>query len=141
MELRIMSIINKDELKEKAKEVAINIGSDLKSTNKTSKVVIAILLVLFLSTAAMAYKMYNYNVQLEALKTENTLIKNRMKDLDREVEKNRMEYLEILNRVDKIKSNLETKLKEAKEVVIHEVQTSHDIVSVLDELSDLTTGR
>ena len=141
MELRIMSIINKEELKEKAKEVAINIGSDLKSTNKTSKVVIAILLVLFLSTAAMAYKMYTYNVQLEALKTENTLIKNRMKDLDREVEKNRMEYLEILSKVDKIKSNLETKLKEAKEVVIHEVQTSHDIVSVLDELSDLTTGK
>ena len=136
-----MSIINKEELKEKTKEVAINIGNDLKNTNKTSKIVISVLLVLFLSTAAMAYKMYTYNVQLETLKTENAMIKNRMKDLDREIEQNRLQYIDILSRVDKIKSNLETKLKEAKEVVIHEVQTSHDIVSVLDGLSDLTTGK
>ena len=141
MELKTMSIINKEELKEKTKEVAINIGNDLKNTNKTSKIVISVLLVLFLSTAAMAYKMYTYNVQLETLKTENAMIKNRMKDLDREIEQNRLQYIDILSRVDKIKSNLETKLKEAKEVVIHEVQTSHDIVSVLDGLSDLTTGK
>ena len=136
-----MSIIDKDKFKEKTKEVAIQIGTDLKETNKTSKIVIAVLLVLFLSTAAMAYKMYNYNVELEALKAENIQIKNRMKELDDKIMQNHFEYLEIESKVKTIDENLKSKLEKAKEVVVNEVQTSHDIVSVLDELSDLTTGK
>lgn len=136
-----MSIIDKDKIKEKTKEVAIQIGTDLKETNKTSKIVMAVLLVLFLSTAAMAYKMYSYNVELEALKAENIQIKNRMKELDDKIIQNHFEYLEIENKVKTIDENLKSKLEKAKEVVVNEVQTSHDIVSVLDELSDLTTGK
>jgi len=136
-----LSIIDKDKFKEKTKEVAIQIGTDLKETNKTSKIVIAVLLVLFLSTAAMAYKMYSYNVELEALKAENIQIKNRMKELDDKILQNHFEYLEIESKVKTIDENLKSKLEKAKEVVVNEVQTSHDIVSVLDELSDLTTGR
>ena len=88
-----------------------------------------------------AYRLYRTDVEIKTLKTENLMIKDRMKDLDREVKQNKMEFLEIANRVDKINTNLETKLKEAKEVVIDEVKTSSDIVSVLDGLSDLTTGK
>ena len=47
----------------------------------------------------------------------------------------------IESKVKTIDENLKSKLEKAKEVVVNEVQTSHDIVSVLDELSDLTTGR
>lgn len=136
-----MSIINKEELKEKAKEVAINIGNDLKEANSTSKTLIIVLLILFILSFSTAYRLYRTDVEIKTLKTENLMIKNRMKDLDREVKQNKMEFLEIANRVDKINTNLETKLKEAKEVVIDEVKTSSDIVSVLDGLSDLTTGK
>ena len=136
-----MSIINKDELKTKVKEVAINIGNDLKEANSTSKILIIVLLILFMLSFGTAYRLYRTDVEIKTLKTENLMIKDRMKDLDREVKQNKMEFLEIANRVDKINTNLETKLKEAKEVVIDEVKTSSDIVSVLDDLSDLTTGK
>lgn len=136
-----MSIINKDELKTKVKEVAINIGNDLKEANSTSKTLIIVLLILFLLSFGTAYRLYKTDVEIKTLKTENLMIKDRMKDLDREVKQNKIEFLEIANRVDKINTNLETKLKEAKEVVIDEVKTSSDIVSVLDGLSDLTTGK
>lgn len=136
-----MSIIDTDKLKERTKEVAIKIGTDLKESNKTSKIVIAVLLVLFLSTAALAYKMYSYNAELEALKTENIQIKNRMNELDDKIVQNHFEYLDIVNKVNNIDKELKYKLDKAKEVVVNEVQTSHDIVSVLDELSDLTTGK
>ena len=136
-----MSIINNEKLKEKTKEVAIQIGTDLKESNKTSKIVMAVLLVLFLSTAAMAYKMYTYNVELEALKAENIQIKNRMKELDDKIVQNYFEYLEIENKVNLIDKDLKVKLEKAKEVVVHEVETSHDIISVLNDLSDLTTGK
>jgi len=136
-----MSIINKDELKTKVKEVAINIGNDLKEANSTSKILIIVLLILFMLSFGTAYRLYRTDVEIKTLKTENLMIKDRMKDLDREVKQNKMEFLEIANRVDKINTNLETKLKEAKEVVIDEVKTSSDIVSVLDGLSDLTTGK
>ena len=136
-----MSIINKDELKTKVKEVAINIGNDLKEANSTSKTLIIVLLILFLLSFGTAYRLYKTDVEIKTLKTENLMIKDRMKDLDREVKQNKMEFLEIANRVDKINTNLETKLKEAKEVVIDEVKTSSDIVSVLDGLSDLTAGK
>jgi Tfp pilus assembly protein PilO len=136
-----MSIINKEELKEKAKEVAINIGNDLKEANSTSKTLIIVLLILFILSFSTAYRLYRTDAEIKTLKTENLMIKNRMKDLDREVKQNKMEFLEIANRVDKINTNLETKLKEAKEVVIDEVKTSSDIISVLDGLSDLTTGK
>ena len=136
-----MSIINKDELKTKVKEVAINIGNDLKEANSTSKTLIIVLLILFLLSFGTAYRLYKTDVEIKTLKTENLMIKDRMKDLDRDVKQNKIEFLEIANRVDKINTNLETKLKEAKEVVIDEVKTSSDIVSVLDGLSDLTTGK
>lgn len=136
-----MSIINKDELKTKVKEVAINIGNDLKEANSTSKILIIVLLILFMLSFGTAYRLYRTDVEIKTLKTENLMIKDRMKDLDREVKQNKMEFLEIANRVDKINTNLETKLKEAKEVVIDEVKTSSDIVSVLDGLSDITTGK
>lgn len=136
-----MSIINKEELKEKTKEVAINIGNDLKEANSTSKTLIIVLLILFLLSFGTAYRLYKTDVEIKTLKTENLMIKDRMKDLDREVKQNKIEFLEIASRVDKINTNLETKLKEAKEVVIDEVKTSSDIVSVLDGLSDLTTGK
>ena len=136
-----MSIIDTDKLKERTKEVAIKIGTDLKESNKTSKIVISVLLVLFLSTAALAYKMYSYNAELEALKTENIQIKNRMNELDDKIVQNHFEYLDIVNKVNNIDKELKYKLDKAKEVVVNEVQTSHDIVSVLDELSDLTTGK
>ena len=139
MELRIVSIINKEELKEKTKEVAINIGSDIKSANKTSKVVMAVLLVLFLCTGAVAYNLYTTNAVITALKEENAQIKNRLAVLDKEITNNKFKFLEIANRVDNIKTNLENKLKEAKEVIVHEVKTSDDIISVLDDLSNLST--
>ena len=136
-----MSIINKEELKEKTKEVAINIGQDLKEANSTSKTLIIVLLILFLLSFSTAIRLYKSDVEIKTLKTENVLIKNRLKDLDHEIAKNKMEYLEISSRVDKINSNLETKLNEAKEVVVNEVKTSDDIISVLNDLSDLTTGK
>jgi molecular chaperone GrpE (heat shock protein) len=64
-----------------------------------------------------------------------------MHEIEDKVAKNRFEYLEIVNKVDNIKTNLERELAKAKEVVVHEVKTSSDIVSVLDDLSDISTGK
>lgn len=136
-----MSIIDTERLKERTKEVAIKIGTDLKESNKTSKIVIIVLAVLFICTAVMAYNLYTTNAEINALKTENVMIKNRLKDIDSEISKNQFEYLDIVNKVNNIDKDLKDKLDKAKEVIIHEVQTSNDIINVLNDLSSNSTDQ
>ena len=136
-----MSIIDTEKLKERTKEVAIKIGTDLKESNKTSKIVIIVLAVLFICTSVMAYNLYTTNAEIKALKTENVMIKNRLKDIDSEISKNHFEYLDIVNKINNIDKDLNAKLEKAKEVIVHEVKTSDDIVSVLDDLSNYSTDQ
>lgn len=128
-------------LTEKGKEVATHTITEVKTSSKTVKILLGICIAAILGLGYMCYNLNARTVELEVLKTENIQIKNRMNEIEDKVAKNRFEYLEIVNKVDNIKTNLEKELAKAKEVVVHEVKTSSDIVSVLDDLSDISTGK
>ena len=128
-------------LTEKGKEVATHTITEVKSSSKTVKVLLVLCIIGLVGLGYAYYNLASRNVELDALKQENIAIQSRMRDIDSSLAKINFQYVEISNKVLKIDENLKTKLNEAKEVVVHEVKTSGDIVSVLDELSDLTTGK
>ena len=136
-----MSIINKDELKEKTKEVVTHTVTEVKTSSKTIKVLLAICLAAIIGLSYTCYGLYTRTAELEVLKQENVLIKNRMNDIENKIAKNHFEYLEIENRVNNIKSDLQKELAKAKEVVVHEVTSSSDIINVLNDLSDHSTDK
>ena len=128
-------------LTEKGKEVATHTITEVKTSSKTVKILLAVCIAAIIGLGYMCYNLNSRTVELEVLKTENLQIKTRMSEIEEKVIKNHFEYLDILSRVDGIKTNLEKELAKAKEVVVHEVKTSSDIISVLDDLSDISTGK
>lgn len=133
--------MDKTELKEKTKAVVTHTITEIKSSSKSIKIMLVVCMIALAGLGYLYYKQYTRNVELDALKQENIQIKNRMNAIDSNMAKINFQYLDIQNKVSQIDTDLKAKLKEAKEVVIDEVKTSSDIVSVLDGLSDLTTGK
>ena len=133
--------MDKTELKEKTKAVVEHTITQVKDSSKTIKILLAACVIGLVGLGYAYYNLASRNVELEALKQENIAIQTRMRDIDSKLTTINFQYIEINNRVSKIDDDLKAKLNEAKEVVVNEVKTSGDIISVLDDLSDLTTGR
>ena len=128
-------------LSEKGKEVATHTITEVKSSSKTIKILLGVCIAAIIGLSAICYNLNSRTVELEVLKTENIQIKNRMNDIENKIVQNHFEYLDLVNKVDNIDKDLNVKLEKAKEVIVHEVKTSNDISSVLNDLSDLSTGK